>query len=268
MTRFLIKCAILLGGLYATGLALWHIGCTILFVQGAVCKPGIVEDVKERPFEDVVEMLEHGNLPWEGDTAYQPFVRYELYGNSILDDKLPDLDNRNYTNGQAVEIILDPRNTHHRHLNSAKFLWGGDLILLALGALLLLISRWLWRRRKKTARQAPPAQAKAAAPRRSAPQPPPQSPEPAPAPAPPPAPANEPTQDLVLTAEPPAPRKRRKKADSSGASGSRASKSSTAKSGGSGAKSTTRTRKSAATATDAAAKPKTTRRRKKAQETA
>lgn len=246
MTRILTKCAILLGGLYATGLALWHLGSTVVFVCQAERVPGIVVDVKERPFDGVVEMMQHGNMPWEGPTAYQPYVRYELYGRPVLDDTLPDLDNRNYTNGQAVEIILHPQQPHRRHLYSAKFLWVGDLLLLALGVLLLLLARRLLRRRKKTQASKPAAKPK------QAPAP---TPAPEPVPAPPPAATAAAPETLKLEAEP-APRKRRRKAASSGTAKSAASKSST------GAKTTTRSRKK----TDSADKPKTTRRRKKTQE--
>lgn len=234
----LTKCAILLGGLYATGLSLWHLGNTVVFVCKADRVPGIVVDVKERPFDGVVEMLQHGNMPWEGAIAYQPYVRYELFGHPVMDDSLPDLDNRNYANGQAVDIILDPANPFRRHLYSAKFLWVGDLLLLAAGALLLMLARYLLRRRRKQ----PTATAK----QKSAPAP--AKPLPAPAPAPQPAPAAE---DFKLEAEPPAPKKRRRKAPTSGAS----------KSSGS-SKTTSRSRKK----TDSADKPKTPRRRKKAQD--
>lgn len=244
MTRILTKCAILLGGLYATGLALWHLGSTVVFVCQAERVPGIVVDVKERPFDGVVEMMQHGNMPWEGPTAYQPYVRYELYGRPVLDDTLPDLDNRNYTNGQAVEIILHPQQPHRRHLYSAKFLWVGDLLLLALGVLLLLLARRLLRRRKKTQASKPAAKPKQAP-----------APAPEPVPAPPPAATAAAPETLKLEAEP-APRKRRRKAASSGTAKSAASKSST------GAKTTTRSRKK----TDSADKPKTTRRRKKTPE--
>lgn len=258
MTRILTKLAVLLGGLYATGLALWHLCRTVAFVYAAVCIPGVVEDVKERPFDGIAEMLQHGNMPWDGDTAYQPYVRYELNGRSKLDSTLPDRDNRNYTNGQQVEIILHPEHPENRHLNSAKFLWVGDLLLLGLGVILLLIARRVWLRRgkRKTSRSQEPrtppaarqprAAAPAPAPRESTPQ---ETSRPA---APSPTPQRE---DLVLSPEPPpAPRRRRRKEPT--AAGSAPKPKST----------TTRTRKKSATAT--ADKPKTTRRRKKSADSA
>lgn len=205
MTKFLTKCAILLGGLYATGLALWHLGSTAVFVYESVRIPGVVIDVKERPFEDVFEKMLHGNMPWEGDTAYQPYVRYTLYGHIVTDDSLPDLDSRNYTNGQEVEIILHPRQTHRRHLHSARFLWVGDTLLLALGILLLLISRWLLKRKKKQSKKAP-------APTQQEKRPAPQKKEThTPPPAPPAEVAAEPEFKLTAEPEEEAPRKRRRK---------------------------------------------------------
>lgn len=227
MTRHLTRWLILLAGLYAAGLALWHMASTAVFVHEAVYIPAVVVDSKERPFDGALEMLQHGNMPWEGETAYQPYVRYMLFGRTITDDSLPDLDNREYANGEAVEIILHPQATHRRHLNKFKFLWAGDLLLLALGAILLIIARYLLRRRKKRIHHQPHR-------------------EPAPAPAPPPA-APAKAEDKA----PAAPRKRKRKASASTSSkSSSASKSS----------SSTRAKKSSA---DAAAKPKTTSKRRK-----
>lgn len=212
MTKFLIRCALLLGGLYAAGLALWHLGSTAVFVYESVTLPGVVIDVKERPFDGVVEKLQHGNMPWEGDTAYQPYVRYELFGHPVTDDSLPDLDSRNYTNGQEVEIILHPQQTHRRHLHSARFLWVGDLLLLASGVLLLLIFRLTLRRKRKRAGRCLTAPKVAAAPPKRTPaQPAPRAAEPAPHRIAEPAPAA-PEPEFRLTAEPePAPRKRTRK---------------------------------------------------------
>lgn len=251
MMRFLTKCAILLGGLYATGLALWHLGSTAIFVHEAVCIPAVVVDSTTRPFEGITEQLSHGLMPWEGDTAYHPHVRYELFGLNRVDTTLPDLDNREYHNGEAVEIILHPQQPHRRHLNKAKFLWVGDMLLLALGVLLLLQARHLLRRKKaRHAKQAAAPKAEPAPRPKATPHP-----EPAPRapshPEPKPAPAKAPEPEILqLEAEPPAPKKRRRK--------------STAGSTKSTAKSTTRTRKK----TDAADKPKTPRRRKKSAESA
>lgn len=244
MTRFFLRNACLFLGCWAVIYAVYQLGCTVAFEYRAECVPGKVVDVQERPFEDFIEMMQHGNLPWEGSTAYRPYVVYTLHGVQKFDSTLPDLDNRNYTNGQDVEIILDPEQTDNRHLNCAKFLWGGDLMLLALGCALLGIDHLARKRRRRKARRPAPAPERPAA-AASTPRPPRREPAaPAPAPA-----AEAPAPDLVLTAEPPAPRKRRRKSTT-----------------GSAAKSTTRTRK--ATATTAADKPKTPRRRKKTQDSA
>lgn len=246
MTRILTKCAILLGGLYAAGLALWHLGNTVVFVFSAEHVPGTVEDSTKRPFEGIVEQLSHGNMPWEGDVAYHPHVKYTIFNLPRTDTELPDLDNRDYADKEPVEILINPRDTHQRHINKFKFLWVGDLLLLALGVLLLLIARMLLRRKKRERKPAPHRQAPAPV----------QAPHPEPAEKPTPAPRRkkaapkeaEEAPVLVLEAEStkdPAPRKRRRKSTT-----------------GSTTKSTSRTRKTA----DAADKPKTPRRRKKTQE--
>lgn len=232
MTRFLFKCAILLGGLYAVGLSLWHLGNTAVFAFQAERVPGVVVDFTKRPFEGLTEQLSHGNLPWEGDVAYHPHVRYQLYNLPRTDTELPDLDNRDYADREPVELLINPQNPHQRHINKFKFLWGGDLLLLALGALLLMLSRRLLRRRKSA-----PRNRKAPAPEPSRPTPPPPA---------------EPAPELRLEAEPAPPRKRRsrKKADGEPAAPKKKS---------------TRTKK-APSDKAAADKPKTPRRRKKTSE--
>lgn len=148
--RTIIKCLLLLGGLYAAGLALWRLGASAVFVHEAVTLPGIVVDVRERPFEDYWEALEHGNLPWQGAVAHQPHVRYEFAGLSRVDDSLPDLDNQDYDRGQAVEVILHPQKPHERHLNKPKFIWGRHLLQLALGLAMLLLWRLMRPRRRSS----------------------------------------------------------------------------------------------------------------------
>lgn len=229
MTKILARILILLGGMYATGLALWHLALTAIFVHEAVYIPARVVDSTNRPFEGLVEQLRHGNLPWDGDTAYHPHVSYILFGNTITDKELPDLDNREYPDGEAVEIILHPQETHRRHISKFKFLWGGDLLLLALGGGLLGVFR-LTRRRKP--RHARPTAAHKPEPRRAA--------------APPPAPAEAQPERTPEEPPPAAPRKRRRKST------------------GNSSSSTPRKKK----AQDTADKPKkTTRRRKKAADT-
>lgn len=152
--RFIIMCMLLLGGLYAAGLGLWRLGNAAIFMHESVILPGVVVDVRERPFEDVLESLAHGNLPWQGAVAHQPHVRYEFAGLSRVDTTLPDLDNQDYDRGQTVEIRLHPQKPHLRHLNKFKFIWGEHLLLLGAGLLLLLVWR-LNRRRRRRAAAAP-----------------------------------------------------------------------------------------------------------------
>ena len=264
MTKLLTKCAILLGGLYATGFALWNLWHTAVFVYESEVVPGIVEDMTEKHNMGMLEMLRHGNLPWEGDIAYHPIVRYDFAGYSRLDSTLPDLDNKEYSNHQQVEIIINPQQPHQRHLNRAKFLWLGDILLLVLGALLLLISRHLLKRRKKKARAAAPAAHKPERPAPAAEAAPAPRPAPAPKQAPKPAPpakqpkpeAAEPEFRLEPEEAPPAPKRRRKTSSSSSSSRSKKTASDPDK------PKRTRAKKTAA-AGDAAPKTPAKRRRKK-----
>ncbi len=155
MFRKLSTIALLAAGLYAAVSSLWQLGNTVVFVCKAQKVSALVVDATERPFESIFEMLEHGNMPWEGHTAYHPYLRYNLFGRPITDTTLPDLDNRDYANGQQVELLVHPQNTHMRHINEAKFLWVGDLTLLGCGALMLWLGWRLLRRRGKTGTQRP-----------------------------------------------------------------------------------------------------------------
>ena len=146
----MIKWLLLLGGLYAAGTALWRLGEAAVFVHEAVVLPGVVVDVRERPFEDFWEAMQHGNWPWEGAVAHQPHVRYEFAGLPRVDSTLPDLDNRDYDRGQAVEVILHPQKPHERHLNKTKFIWGRHLIQLGLGLAMLLLWRLMRPRRRQS----------------------------------------------------------------------------------------------------------------------
>lgn len=148
--RFLIKCILLFGGLYATGLGLWRLGCAAIFMHESVVIPGVVVDVRERPFEDVGEMLLHGNLPWEGSVAHQPHVRYDYSGVPRVDTTLPDLDNQDYNRYDKVEIRLHPQKPHQRHLNKFKFIWGAPLALFGGGLALLLLWRLMLSRRRRS----------------------------------------------------------------------------------------------------------------------
>ena len=193
MPKKLTAWLILLGGLYTAGVALWHLGSTAIFVHEAVYIPGVVVDSTMRPFDGALEKLRHGNLPWDGDTAYRPHVRYTLFGLPRTDSTLPDLDNCEYADNAEVEIILHPQETTRRHINKFKFLWGGDLVLLGGGALVTAVA-WRFIRRKR----------RRVAPRQAARQTTPQVPKP------------EPTDPQPIPEKKPsAPKKRQRKAPSS-----------------------------------------------------
>ncbi len=149
MVRKLAIIALLLAGLYTSWKALYQLGSTAIFALEAQKVSAVVVDVTERPFADITEQLCHGNMPWGGETAYHPHLRYELFGRVITDTTLPDLDNRDFSNGQRVELLLHPQKPHLRHINEIKFLWGGGLTLLVSSVILLWLTRCLLRRGKK-----------------------------------------------------------------------------------------------------------------------
>ena len=152
-----ILAAMLIGGLYCTGLALWNLGCTALYHHKAVILPATVCDVRQRPFESWSEALRYGNLPWDGDIAYKPILAVTMpNGIRIRALTLPDLDNQDYRMGEQVELITHPYDPNQAHVHKWKFLWGADTMLLGLGALLAVPSWFiLFPRRKRKGAPAP-----------------------------------------------------------------------------------------------------------------
>lgn len=153
MMRILTTMVFIFGGACAICSSLWHMGNTALFVYHAQKVPALVVDVSERPFESTLEMLENGNMPWGGNTAYHPHLLYHLFGRPITDTSIPDLDNRDFSVGQQVTLLLHPQRPHLRHIDDPKFLWIGDLLLLVCGVIMALVACCMLRRGSK--RRAP-----------------------------------------------------------------------------------------------------------------
>ncbi len=173
--RSLSIVAILFTGLYCVSYALYLLALSAWFVIHAQVLPATVVDESKRPFESIFEQLRHGNMPWDGDTAFHPHLRYTLYGRPIVDTTLPDLDNRSFPNGSRVSLLIHPQKPHQRHIYKAKFLWVAPSVLLLTGSLLLLSAYLLLKKR------------------RPAPTPPPQAPPPLPEPQKQPPPTPKPT---------------------------------------------------------------------------
>ncbi len=151
MHRAFTAVAMLLIGLYCVGNALWQLGRTAWFVMEAQRVPATVVDETKRSFDGIFEQLRHGNMPWDGDTAFRPHLRYVLYGRPIVDTTWPDLDNRSFVDGRQVTLLIHPQNPHQRHIDSPKFLWTGSCVLFLVGGFSLLTGWFLFKRRKKAA---------------------------------------------------------------------------------------------------------------------
>ncbi len=163
MYRAFTAVAMLLIGLYCAGNALWQLGCTAWFVMEAQRVPATVVDETKCPFDGIFEQLRHGNMPWDGDTAFRPHLRYTLYDRPIVDTTWPDLDNRSFVDGQQVTLLIHPQNPHQRHIDRPKFLWTGSCVLFLVGGFSLLTGWFLFKRRKKTAETSPHASRASAA---------------------------------------------------------------------------------------------------------
>ncbi len=142
----LLALALLGGGLWLAGSALWQLGRTAVFVHKSVVVTGTVIDVRQKPFESWSETLGNGNWSWPGDTSYQPIVRFTLPGN--IDAIRLDLpaDNEDYHTGQAISIISPPGQPGKALINRGKFLWGASCLRLGAGTILTLIGYAMWRR--------------------------------------------------------------------------------------------------------------------------
>lgn len=160
--RSILYLLMLAAGLYCAATALWHLARTAIFVHEATVVPAVVVDMKNRPFESCTEALSHGNLPWDGDVAYQPYISCTLptEPHPIPIRKLPvnDLDNQDYTTGQEIEVILPLEDPAQVHIYRFKFLWGGDSMLLLTGLALGAAGYLPLRRRKRSKKTAKPTQ--------------------------------------------------------------------------------------------------------------
>ncbi len=139
-----IRIALLLAGIFYTLKALWSMCLTVMFVHEAVTLPAVVTDIRQRSFQSNTEALSNGNLSTAGDTAYLPIITFTLpCGISFARFETTIPDNTPYTIGQQVEVITypynpnDPENSTWQpeavRLSKAKFLWGGDALLLLFG---------------------------------------------------------------------------------------------------------------------------------------
>ncbi len=149
LRRNALLLAALLLGAYGIGTALWELGKTAIYAHKAVVLPGVVTDVRQRPFETQTEAWEHGNLCAADATAYQPFVTFTLPAGITINKAMPDLDCDDYTLHQAVEIITHPHDPNQAHIYKAKFLCGWPLMKLVGGSVLFLPTVLILSKRRK-----------------------------------------------------------------------------------------------------------------------
>ncbi len=150
----LLYTALILGAL-AVASALWELGHTAFYVHKAIILPGIVTDVRQRPFESLSEALTHGNLCPADATAYQAFASFTLPAGITINKCMPDLDCDDYALHQAVEIITHPHDPNQAHIYKAKFLCGWALMKLSGGLLLFLPAAFILRNRYKRPSHSP-----------------------------------------------------------------------------------------------------------------
>lgn len=154
LRRNALLLAALLLGAYGIGSSLWELGKTAFYVHQAIVLPGVVTDVRQRPFETQAEAWEHGNLCAADATAYQPFVSFTLPAGITINKAMPDLDCDDYSLHQAVEIITHPHDPNQAHIYKAKFLCGWSLMKLVGGSLIFLPAILLLHKRRKHKRPA------------------------------------------------------------------------------------------------------------------
>lgn len=163
LRRHALLWSALLLGVYSIGSALWELGKTACYVHKSTVLPGVVTDVRQRPFETQTEAWMHGNLCAADATAYQAFVSFTLPAGISINKAMPDLDCDDYTLHQEVEIITHPHDPNQAHIYKAKFLCGWSLmklvggIVIFLPAILVLHKRRKHKHPAKKTRPTPPA---------------------------------------------------------------------------------------------------------------
>ena len=150
----------LIAGVLLTGLAIYKLLRTAMYVHESVVVTATVTDVRQQPFESTLQALQHGNLALGDSTSYQPIVRYTVPNGMVISRLMTDADDTDYTIGQEIQVITPELDPSQAHTNKWKFIWGWECMQLGAGASLLLL--WLVLRERKPA---PPA-AQEAKPRR------------------------------------------------------------------------------------------------------
>lgn len=129
----------LLAGYLLSAWALYQLAFTAMFVHECVVLPGVVTDVRQKPYEDSLEALVHGSGSCAGDTSYQPLVRFALPSGLVINRLMSDAGDKDYTIGQDISIITPELDPSGARINEWKYIWGTETLELGIGVLLVLV---------------------------------------------------------------------------------------------------------------------------------
>ena len=128
-----------LAGILISCVALYRLALMAMFVHQSVVVPGVVTDVRQKPYEAMLEALIHGSGAAVGDASYQPLVRFSLPSGMVINRLMTDAGSTDYTIGQPISIITPELDPSGARINECKYLWGTDTLELGVGALLVLV---------------------------------------------------------------------------------------------------------------------------------
>lgn len=129
----------LLTGFLLAAYALYHLAFMAMFVHESVVLPGVVTDVRQKPYEDSLQALVHGSGSCAGDVSYQPLVRFSLPSGLVINRLMSDAGDKDYTIGQPIEIITPELDPSGARINEWKYIWGTETLELGVGVLLVLL---------------------------------------------------------------------------------------------------------------------------------
>lgn len=129
----------LLAGYLLAAWALYQLAFTAMFIHECVVLPGVVTDVRQKPYEDSLQALVHGSGSCAGDVSYQPVVRFSLPSGLVINRLMSDAGDKDYTIGQPIEIITPELDPSGARINEWKYIWGTETLELGVGVLLVLV---------------------------------------------------------------------------------------------------------------------------------
>ena len=129
----------LLAGYLLAAWALYQLAFTAMFVHECVKVPGVVTDVRQKPYEDSLQALVHGSGSCAGDVSYQPVVRFSLPSGLVINRLMSDAGDKDYTIGQPIGIITPELDPSGARINEWKYIWGTETLELGVGVLLVLV---------------------------------------------------------------------------------------------------------------------------------